>query len=185
MIKVKIKEIAEKNGVTTAYQLQKLLNIQPSLAAKWYRNDLKMIGIESLNSLCAAFKCLPSDILIYVGEAESAQISNTESSKAKESNTESSISTVHNASDSKPNKPAGASESGKGSNALPELPEGDKWLKTKDIMEQLGIKSESTVRDFYNNQGLKPTKIGMVNYVKQSDLTVFLANRMTRGKSKP
>jgi DNA-binding Xre family transcriptional regulator/predicted DNA-binding transcriptional regulator AlpA len=89
MIKVKIKEIAEKNGITTAYQLQKTLNIQPSLAAKWYRNDLKMIGIESLNTLCAAFKCLPSDILIYVADADTAQISNTESSKAQSSKTES------------------------------------------------------------------------------------------------
>ncbi len=88
MIKVKIKEIAEKNDVKTAYQLQKLLNIQPSLAAKWYRNDLKMIGIASLNSLCAAFDCLPSDILIYVADEDVAQISNTESSNVKPSNTE-------------------------------------------------------------------------------------------------
>jgi DNA-binding Xre family transcriptional regulator len=78
MIKVNIKEIAEKNGITTAYQLQKKLGIQPSLAAKWYKNDLKMIGFDSLNTLCKAFKCLPSDILIYVADAESAQISNGE-----------------------------------------------------------------------------------------------------------
>jgi DNA-binding Xre family transcriptional regulator len=97
MIKVKIKELAEKNGVTTAYQLQKKLNIQPSLAAKWYRNDLKMIGIESLNSLCAAFKCLPSDILIYVADADMAQISNTESTNVKPSNAESSNTELYNA----------------------------------------------------------------------------------------
>jgi hypothetical protein len=35
------------------------------MAAKWFKNDLKMIGIESLNSLCEALDCEPSDILKY------------------------------------------------------------------------------------------------------------------------
>jgi DNA-binding Xre family transcriptional regulator len=65
MIKVSIREIAIKKGITTAYQLQKLMNLQPSMAAKWFKNDLKMIGIESLNSLCEALDCEPSNILKY------------------------------------------------------------------------------------------------------------------------
>ncbi len=65
MIKVSIKEIAIKNDIKTAYQLQKLMNLQPSMAAKWFKNDLKMIGIESLNKLCEALGCEPSDILKY------------------------------------------------------------------------------------------------------------------------
>jgi excisionase family DNA binding protein len=65
MIKVNIKEIATKKGIKTAYQLQKLMNLQPSIAYKWYSNDLKMIGIESLDSLCKALDCLPSDLLVY------------------------------------------------------------------------------------------------------------------------
>ncbi len=87
MIKANIKDIAEKNNVTTAYQLQKLLNIQPSLAAKWYRNDLRMIGFDSLNSLCKAFNCLPSDILVYVADdgvtAPQMPVAVPESSKAR------------------------------------------------------------------------------------------------------
>jgi DNA-binding Xre family transcriptional regulator len=74
MIKVSIREIAIKNDIKTAYQLQKLMNLQPSMAAKWFRNDLKMIGIESLNSLCEALSCEPSDILKYTpskGKAKS------------------------------------------------------------------------------------------------------------------
>lgn len=65
MIKVNIQEVAIKRGIKTAYQLQKLMNLQPSLASKWYKNDLKMIGIESLNSLCEALDCEPSDLLVY------------------------------------------------------------------------------------------------------------------------
>jgi excisionase family DNA binding protein len=157
MIKVKIKEIAEKNGVTTAYQLQKKLGIQPSLAAKWYRNDLKMIGIESLNSLCAAFKCLPSDILIYVADAESAQVSNTESSKPKESNTKSSISTVHNASDSSLNKPVAVLESEKGKSvrvAETVMIDGENYLTTADVAERLGL-SKKSITDYINKGVLR------------------------------
>jgi excisionase family DNA binding protein len=65
MIKVNIKEIATRKGIKTAYQLQKAMNLQPSQAAKLYRNDLKMIGLETLNSLCETFDCEPSDILKY------------------------------------------------------------------------------------------------------------------------
>lgn len=65
MITVSIREMAEKRGITTAYQLQKLLNVSPSLAAKWWRNDMKMIGIDTLDSLCRMLKCKPNDILRY------------------------------------------------------------------------------------------------------------------------
>jgi DNA-binding Xre family transcriptional regulator len=169
MIKVKIKEIAEKNNVTTAYQLQKLLNIQPSLAAKWYRNDLKMIGIESLNTLCKAFDCLPSDILIYVADADTAQISNTESSNVKPSNAESSNTKPNNSKSSIPDY-----------SNIPDLPvlddENDMWLSTKDVGEFTN-RDERTARDFYK-QGLKRTKTkNKGSFVKFSDLTLFWNNR--------
>ncbi len=54
-----------KREIKTAYQLQKLMQLQPSQAAKWFKNELKQIGIESLNSLCEALDCEPSDILKY------------------------------------------------------------------------------------------------------------------------
>jgi DNA-binding Xre family transcriptional regulator len=57
--------MAEKRGITTAYQLQKATGVQPSMAAKWWRNDLQMIGISTLNLLCGVLKCKPNDILRY------------------------------------------------------------------------------------------------------------------------
>ncbi len=169
MIKVKIKEIAERNGITTAYQLQKKLGIQPSLAAKWYRNDLKMIGIESLNSLCAAFVCLPSDILIYVADEDVAQISNAEPSNVKPSNAESSNTKLNNSKSSIPDY-----------SNISELSvlddENDMWLSTKDVGEFTN-RDERTARDFYK-QGLirKKTK-SKGSFVKLSDLTVFWNSR--------
>lgn len=65
VVKVRIKEMAQKRGLTTAYQLQKITGAQPNLAAKWYRNDLKSIGIDTLNTLCKALNCTPSDLLEY------------------------------------------------------------------------------------------------------------------------
>jgi DNA-binding Xre family transcriptional regulator len=173
MIKANIREIAMKNGVTTAYQLQKLLDIQPSLAAKWYRNDLEMIGFKTLNSLCAAFNCTPNDILVYVPDNDTPQDSNTESSKTKESNTESSISIAHNTSDRKLNKTSGASESKKGSEALPELPDGDQWLSTKQVAERIG-KKPRTVIDLFKSGKLSRIKRGQENFVAESVLKSFI-----------
>jgi excisionase family DNA binding protein len=65
MIKVNIRETAIKKGIKTAYQLQKAMNLQPSQAAKLYRNDLKMIGLDTLDRLCEIFDCMPSDLLVY------------------------------------------------------------------------------------------------------------------------
>ena len=68
MVKVAIREMAEKRGMTTAYQLQKATGVQPSMAAKWWRNDLQMIGIGTLDLLCRVLKCKPNDILKYEPE---------------------------------------------------------------------------------------------------------------------
>ena len=65
MITITIREQAEKKGITTAYQLQKATGVQPTVAARWFRNELKMIGIDSLDRLCTVLKCKPSDLLRY------------------------------------------------------------------------------------------------------------------------
>jgi DNA-binding Xre family transcriptional regulator len=70
MITVAIREAAEKRGLTTAYQLMKLLDVSPSLAAKYWRNDMAMIGIETLDRLCKALKCKPNDILRFTPDEE-------------------------------------------------------------------------------------------------------------------
>jgi DNA-binding Xre family transcriptional regulator len=67
---------------------------------------------------------------------------------------------------------------------LPELPNDDKWLRANEIAERLG-KPSSTIRDYCNKQGLAHTRVGMVNFIKESDLNAFLANRKTRAKHTP
>lgn len=65
MITITIKEAAEKRGVTTAYQLQKEAQLPPSMAARLWKGDMEMIGISTLNTLCNALKCKPSDLLKF------------------------------------------------------------------------------------------------------------------------
>jgi DNA-binding Xre family transcriptional regulator len=65
MVTVAIREQAEKRGITTAYQLQKATGVQPSMAAKWWKNDLEKIGIKTLDTLCKVLKCKPNDLLKY------------------------------------------------------------------------------------------------------------------------
>ena len=68
MIRIQSREMAEKRGMTTAYQLMKATGVVPSVAARWRRNDLKMIGIDTLDLLCRVLKCKPNDILHYGAE---------------------------------------------------------------------------------------------------------------------
>jgi DNA-binding Xre family transcriptional regulator len=70
MIKVAIKEVAEKRGITSSYQLMKLMNVPPSQAVKWFKNDMESISIRTLDKLCRALKCKPSDLLRYTPDEE-------------------------------------------------------------------------------------------------------------------
>jgi DNA-binding Xre family transcriptional regulator len=65
MIKVAIKEMAERRGITSSYQLMKALNVPPSQAVKWFNNDLESISMRTLDRLCQALRCKPSDLLRY------------------------------------------------------------------------------------------------------------------------
>lgn len=69
MITVTIRERAEKCGITTAYQLQKAMDVSPTIAARLWRGDFKMVGVQdTLNSLCRVLKCQPDKLFRYVPE---------------------------------------------------------------------------------------------------------------------
>ena len=70
MVKVAIREVAEKRGVTSSYQLMKLMNVPPAQAAKWFKNDMESISIRTLDKLCRSLKCKPSDLLRYTPDEE-------------------------------------------------------------------------------------------------------------------
>jgi DNA-binding Xre family transcriptional regulator len=65
MITVTIREMAERRGYKTAYALQKAMNVPPSMAARLWSNELKMIGMDTLDRLCMALECEPNDVLRF------------------------------------------------------------------------------------------------------------------------
>lgn len=60
--------MAQERGITTAYQLQKLTGVQTTVAYKWYKNDMKMIAIETIDLLCKKLKCKPADLFSFEGD---------------------------------------------------------------------------------------------------------------------
>jgi DNA-binding Xre family transcriptional regulator len=69
MIVVSIRERAEKCGIENAYQLQKAMGVSPTLAARLWGGDFKMIGVnDTLNSLCRVLRCQPDKLFKYVQE---------------------------------------------------------------------------------------------------------------------
>jgi DNA-binding Xre family transcriptional regulator len=70
MIKLQIREAAEKRGITTAYQLQKAAGFHPGHAARLWEGELKMIGLDTINALCRALKCQPGTLFKYEMDAD-------------------------------------------------------------------------------------------------------------------
>ena len=66
MITKHVREVAEKRGLTTAYQLRKALEISPTAATKLWNDDFEMIGLGTLDKLCRVLRCKPADLLKYV-----------------------------------------------------------------------------------------------------------------------
>jgi DNA-binding Xre family transcriptional regulator len=66
MIKLRIREIAEAQGITTAYQLQKAMEYPPNMAARLWRGDMKMIGLETIDKLCEVLRCEPADLIVRI-----------------------------------------------------------------------------------------------------------------------
>ena len=70
MIVIRLREVAKKSGVETAYQLQKLTGIQNSQAYKLWKEDWGSIYPKTLNTLCNALKCTPNDLMEFRPDEE-------------------------------------------------------------------------------------------------------------------
>jgi DNA-binding Xre family transcriptional regulator len=69
MIVVMIRERAEKCGIANAYQLQKAMEVSPTLAARLWRGDFEMIGVQdTLNNLCRVLRCQPDKLFRYMSD---------------------------------------------------------------------------------------------------------------------
>lgn len=68
MIQIQIRETAEKRGMTTAYQLQKTLNVSPNVAARLWNHDFTRIDLITLDRLCRELRCQPNMLFKHVAD---------------------------------------------------------------------------------------------------------------------
>jgi DNA-binding Xre family transcriptional regulator len=59
MVKLIIRDVAERRGIKSAYQLQKVMGVAPSVAARLWKAEMRMIGLDTIDALCAALDCEP------------------------------------------------------------------------------------------------------------------------------
>ena len=67
MIRTRIREVAQGRGITTAYQLQKATELPPSMAARLFKDEVEMIALRTLDTLCVVLECLPGDLFVQTG----------------------------------------------------------------------------------------------------------------------
>ena len=73
MITKHVREMAEKRGYTTAYQLRKALGVSPTAATKLWNEDFEMIGLGTLDKLCEVLRCQPDKLFRYVQNGKSGE----------------------------------------------------------------------------------------------------------------
>jgi DNA-binding Xre family transcriptional regulator len=66
---LRIREVAEARGVTSSYQLMKLMGIPPGHAAKLWKGEMRMIGLDTIDSLCHALVCKPGELFAHASNS--------------------------------------------------------------------------------------------------------------------
>ena len=65
MMATRIRAAAEERGITSGYQLTKVLGVSPSMGARLWKDNVEMIALSTLERLCDALNCEPNDLLVY------------------------------------------------------------------------------------------------------------------------
>jgi len=65
---LKVKELAELNGIANAHQLQKALDVAPMVARRLWSGELTKFDLRTLERLCEKFNCQPNDLIEYLPE---------------------------------------------------------------------------------------------------------------------
>ena len=72
MVRLRIKEVAVRRGIKTAYGLQKAMNVPPGTAARLWRGQMAMIGLQTIETLCEALGCEPGDLIVRENAAKAS-----------------------------------------------------------------------------------------------------------------
>lgn len=59
MIKNKVAEVAVRKGLKNAYELKRDAGLSPTVAYALWNGEARAVSFETLDKLCALFKCQP------------------------------------------------------------------------------------------------------------------------------
>lgn len=65
MIELRIRQIAQKAGITNAHRLQLAVGLSPDVSQRLWKGDWEKISKETMEKLCKALKCKPGDLFTY------------------------------------------------------------------------------------------------------------------------
>lgn len=65
MIRIKIREIAEKKGIENPYQLMKVTGLNYAQCHLYWNSEPKQIGVDALNRVCMALGVTPGQIFEF------------------------------------------------------------------------------------------------------------------------
>lgn len=74
--------MAESHGLTTAYQLQKNAGLSSSMAARLWKDEVEMIALSTIDSLCDALECEPGDLFVRGSGSKAAKVGSDTKRKA-------------------------------------------------------------------------------------------------------
>ncbi len=147
MIKIKIADVAKKNGLKSAYALQKALDVSPTIASRLWKGEFQKIGVNTLDKLCEQFKCQPSAFFEFWKDGV-MQLGKPITQLSKE------VQPIDTQLDKT----------------------GEKWLSTKEIADRIERKPR-TVIDLFKSGKLTRKKRGQENFGLGSEVEAYIAER--------
>ena len=80
MIEIRLAALLEKRG-KSQYWLANETGLKQQTIAKLFKRQSKKIDFETMDAICKAFDCQPSEFLVYVKEEENKEIEPKNKSK--------------------------------------------------------------------------------------------------------
>ena len=70
VLRVAIKEVADRRGIKTSSELATLLSVPRSTGSRLWKGSVDRIDLGTLEKLCDVLKCKPNDLLRYEPDAK-------------------------------------------------------------------------------------------------------------------
>jgi DNA-binding Xre family transcriptional regulator len=178
-IKSKVRELAEKQGITSSYGLMKRLNVAPTVAVNLWNDDVTRFSVETLQLLCEKLMCEVGDLLVYEPNARRRKpVAAPESVKGESGK----VKTEKTVEYKIPELDEGTKESFKQDmgwrNSALDIVQGssdnETLLSSVQVAERLNV-SRKSVNDYIIDGKLKATKGKQNhNFVTEADLQEFI-----------